>query len=725
MESRAAPPSSDRWSRISDTQREEINAFESELGRFLDGKVNEKVFTEFRLRHGVYGQRQAGVQMQRIKIPLGMLTARSLEVLGELAEEYSDGICHITTRQDIQLHFVNILDTPMLFRRLAEVGITTREACGNTVRNVTTCPLAGVCAEEAFDVTPYARAMAYFLLRHPDAQNFGRKFKIAFSGCPGNFCGLAFMHDIGMIARVREVDGKLRRGFETYVGGGLGAIPHRARLFDEFLPPEEMLPIAQAMSRVFGRLGEKKSRAQARMKFLVAKMGIDGFKKAVLEERARLLDDPRWKEDIADAEAYREEPIRPASQLDLGRGGLSKEFLAFHRSNVSPQKRPGYSTVTVLLPLGDITSDQIIALAGIVRRYVGDAIRTTVEQNLLLRWVSNGDLPALHADLVKLGLGLPGAGGIADITACPGTDSCKLGIASSRGLAALLMKEYVAEGEAGNGNGNGNPDPVGNLKIKISGCPNSCGQHHIGDIGFFGSSKRLGSHVAPVFQVVLGGNSAGNAAAFGMPVAKIAAIKAPEVVRKLTAMYRKEGLPGETFGAFSDRLGKARVAGELAEFGEIPDPVKGPDFYRDNRQPWQYVKFTEAGECAGEVVEQAQFLLEDAERQVFEASLHFEAGRNAEAWDGAFKAMRCAADGLLSTQGLLLSDRYDPVAEFRTRFFEAGRFFPGFAEYFFRAAAEDRSGVDAERARQVVEESTLFIEEAHVVYSRMAGATTK
>jgi sulfite reductase (ferredoxin) len=716
----ARPELATRWSRIPEAQLKELETYESELQRFLDGKANDKVFLEFRLRHGVYGQRQAGIQMQRIKIPLGMLTLRGLEVLAELAEEYSDGICHVTTRQDIQLHFVDIRDTPVIFRRLAEAGITTREACGNTVRNVTACPNSGVCPDEVFDVTPYARAMAYFLLRHPDAQSFGRKFKIAFSGCAQHACGLAFMHDIGMIARERTVDGQVRRGFEMYVGGGLGAIPHRARLFDEFLPPEEMLPIAQAIARVFARLGEKKSRSQARMKFLVAKMGIDEFRRTVLEERGRLPQDPRWKDDLSEVEGFREEPLKPPSALDLGSGDLSGEFRAWHRTNVMPQKQKGYSMVTVFLPLGDGTSDQLLELARIAKNYLGDTIRTTVEQNLLLRWVSDADLPALHRDLKRVGLALPGAGGIADITACPGTDSCKLGIASSRGLAGVLMQEY-----AGNGNGDGRNGEMDGLRIKISGCPNSCGQHHIADIGFFGSSKRKGSHVVPVFQVVLGGHAGGNANAFGMPVAKVAACRAPDVVRKLRKLYEEGRKDGETFGVFADRLGKARLNGELAEFGEIPEPEQGPEYYQDNRQPWQYVKFTEAGECAGEVVEQAEFMLEDADRMAFEASLDFEAGRIRAAAEGSLKAMKTAADGILSTQGLLLSDRYDTEKEFRTRFFEAGKFFPGFAEYFFRASAEDLAAVDADRARQRVEEATLFIEEAHVVYSRMAGKATK
>ncbi len=714
---------SERWTCLPPAQREEIDVFESELHRFLEGKVPDKVFLEFRLRHGVYGQRQAGVQMQRIKIPMGMLTARALEVLGELAEEYSDSICHITTRQDIQLHFVNILDTPMLFRRLAEVGITTREACGNSVRNVTACPRAGICPTELFDVTPYARALAYFLLRHPDAQGFGRKFKVAFSGCAGNACGLASLHDIGFVARVREEGGRTRKGFEVQVGGGLGAIPHRAKIFAEFLPVEEMLPVAQAISRVFARLGEKKSRAQARMKFLVAKLGIEEFRRLVLEERAKLLPDARWTADIDAAGGWKEEPLRPPSSLDLSRSDLTPAFRAFHRSNVQPQSVTGYSIVTVFLPLGDISSDGIRELAKISRRYIKDSIRTTVDQNFVLRWVSDGDLPALHKDLEAVGLAIPGAGSIADVTACPGTDSCKLGIASSRGLASLLYREYAPA--AANGNGGDHGDVDTSLKIKVSGCPNSCGQHHIGDIGFFGSSKRKGNHVAPVFQVVLGGHIEGNASSFGMPVAKIAAQKAPEVVRKLRSLYAAECRPDETYAAFFERLGKARIAQELAAYGEIPEPSEGPEYYFDNRQPWQFVKFTEAGECAGEVVAQAEFMLEDAERQVFEASLHQEAGRLREAAEGAFKGMRTAADGLLSTEGLLLSDRYDTVAEFRKRFLEAGRFFPGFAEYFFTACAEDRSAIAADIARQRVEEATLFIEEAQVVYSRMAGATAK
>ncbi len=322
----------------------EIDIFEAEIELRRQGKVDEKIFAETRLRRGAYGQRYDSGQrydgkqtrqlaypegkntkgtntvwdapgMQRIRIPYGGANPEQLEVLAELAEECSDGIVHITTRQDFQLHFVHIDDTPTVMRRLAAVGITTREACGNSVRNVTGCPYAGVCPDEVFDVTPYARALSRFLLGHPDAQNFGRKFKPTFSGCAQHACGLAAMHDLGYTAVMRVVDGKEQLGFRFVVGGGLGPVPHQAKLFDEFLPPAEVLPMAQAIARVFARHGEKKNRNRARMKFLIKHWGIEKFKEAVLEERAKLPEDPRWTEYLKEAEAEVETPLNPPGEL--------------------------------------------------------------------------------------------------------------------------------------------------------------------------------------------------------------------------------------------------------------------------------------------------------------------------------------------------------------------------------------------------------------------------
>ncbi len=706
-------PETDRWGHLPAEIKQELDVYETELRRLQQGLVPEKVFLEFRLRHGVYGQRQAGVQMQRVKIPLGMLTTTQMERFADIAEEYAVGVCHITTRQDIQLHFIDINDTPNLMRRMAEAGITTREACGNAVRNVCACPKSGVCQEEAFDTTPYARAMAYFLLRHPDAQSFGRKFKIAFSGCEHHPCGLAIMHDIGAIAQVRQRDGRLERGFKVYVGGGLGPLPHQAKLYSDFVPAAEMLPLAQAIARVFSRLGEKKNRGKARMKFLIAQLGLEEFRRLVEEERGKLPFDARWTSYLDEAEAFRETPLLPPSPLDLD--GASPELARWMRLNTRPQRQPGYSTVTVFLPLGDISAWQMRGLARLCRRFVRDTVRTAVEQNLVVRWVPTGELSAFHDGLRALDLAQIGAGTLADVTACPGTDSCKLGITSSRGLAALLHQKFH--------NGLGDLADRQDLKIKISGCFNSCGQHHIADIGFLGSVQRKGSHVAPVFQVLLGGQTQGNASAYGLMVAKVPAQNAPAVVQKLTDFYSRERAgSAENFGDFVRRLGKARIKEEIEELTALPAHEDAPAYYKDNRQPWDFHMSTGVGECAGEVVDQSEFLLADADRLVFEATLAYDEGRLDEAAAKAFTADVKAADALLVQRGLLLSDQYDTISKFRELFGQNGHFAPSFAEYFFRAAEEGHRDLGTEKTRRRLEETTLFIEMAQTVYSRMGGA---
>src|SRR5437763_10410996 len=441
-----------------DALAREIDIFETEITLRKQGKLEERLFAETRLRRGAYGQRYDNGQrndgqkvqklnfpsggltkgpntlwdapgMQRIKIPAGGLNAEQLEVMAELAEEYSDGIAHVTTRQDFQLHYVHIDDTPALMRRLAAANITTREACGKSVRNVTACPYAGVCTDEAFDVTPYARALAKFLLGHPDAQSFGRKFKPAFSGCAQHACGLTGLHDLGLIAKTRvyATTGREEHGFEMYVGGGLGAVPYQAKLFQEFVPPEELLPLAQAIARVFARHGEKKNRNRARIKFLIQDLGIEKFRELVREERKILPFDPRWTEYIQEAQAqFAEAPLKPAVDVpDLvlinTANGSGAELQKWLRSNTRPQRQAGYVTVMVALPLGDITSNQLRSLADIARRYTRETVRTTVEQNIVIRWVSKGDLPELYKALHAAGLGDAGAGALVDITSCPGT----------------------------------------------------------------------------------------------------------------------------------------------------------------------------------------------------------------------------------------------------------------------------------------------------------------
>ncbi|MEO7034444.1 MAG: nitrite/sulfite reductase, partial [Polyangiaceae bacterium] len=579
----------------------EIDIFETQIELRKKGKVEEKLFAETRLRRGTYGQRYDNGQrhdgektqtlsypsgeltkgpvtmwdapgMQRIKIPYGKLSAEQLDTMSELAEEYSDQILHITTRQDIQLHFIHIEDTPDLMRRLAATGLTTREACGNTVRNVTACPYAGVCNTESFDVVPYADAATFFLLGHPDTQDFGRKFKVAFSGCKDEPCGLTNLHDAGAIARTRIVDGQVKRGFEFTVGGGLGAVPYNASPFDDFLPEEELLPMIQAVCRVFARLGERENRARARLKFVVKKLGIEEFKRLVLEERALLRPDERWTKFLADLHVTDEKPLKAGAAL--GPGPYPDGFDAWRASNVRSQSQAGYSTAKITLPLGDFTPAQGRLMADLARRYTGVSMRATVEQNLLFRWVVDADLPAFYRELAEVSLQQAGADGITDVTSCPGTDTCKLGISSSRGLATELHKQLTVLSSS--------MDPAAKeLHIKCSGCSNSCGQHHIADLGFLGVSRNVNGRRVPHFQLVIGGQYKNNAGSYGLAIGAIPSKRVPEAVKTLTDRFVNEKQPGETFQMFVGRIGKKEIRKLVDRLNVLPTYEQDPSFYSD------------------------------------------------------------------------------------------------------------------------------------------------
>jgi sulfite reductase (ferredoxin) len=731
----------------------EVDIYETEIALRKQGKIDERLFAETRLRRGTYGQRYDNGQrhdgqkvqemkypsghltkgpntlwdapgMQRIKIPGGGLNAEQLETMADLAEEYSDGIAHITTRQDFQLHYVHIEDTPSLMRRLAAAKITTREACGNSVRNVTACPYAGVCADETFDVTPYSRALSRFLLGHPDCQNFGRKFKPAFSGCAQHACGLTSLHDVGYIAKKRVENGTEKIGFEMYVGGGLGAVPYMAKLFDSFVPPEEILPLTQAIARVFGRLGEKKNRNRARIKFLVQDLGIEKFRELVLEERKTLPHDPRWTEYIAEALREHEAPLRPGGELPAA--APSGAFARWLKHNTRPQKQEGYVTVTIALPLGDITSTQLRALADIVRRFTRETIRTTVEQNFALRWIGRSDLPALYEALQAAELAAPGAGTIVDIVSCPGTDTCKLGISSSRGLSAELRKRLAEKSFEFD-------EAVQNLHIKVSGCFNSCGQHHVADLGFYGVSRKVAGYAVPHFQVVLGGEWEHNAGSYGLPVAAIPSKNIPQVVARLTEKYVAGRANGETFKDFVKRTGKAELKLLLDDLAR--PPANDRSFFSDWGDPREYsLEDIGVGECAGEVVSSVEFDLAAAERQLFEAQLAFEKGHTEKAGDLAYRSMLGAAKALVKIGYSTVSDDPDEiVSEFRARYYDTQKFFDPFAggkfaQYLFAAheKSPERTGVPhtLDSARYLIDESQLFIDAAHACYNRLGTAVT-
>jgi len=725
----------------------EIDIYETQLELKRQGKVEDKLFNETRLRRGVYGQRydngqrhdgvraqtldypSAGLTkgpdtlwdapgMQRIKIPFGGLTPDQMDVLAEVAEDYATGVCHITTRQDVQLHYLHIDDTPDLMRRLAACGITTREACGNSVRNVTACPLAGVCHDETFDVTPYARACARFLLGHPDAQDFGRKFKVAFSGCKESACGLVRMHDLGFIARSRELDGRTVRGFEVYVGGGLGAVPYQAKLFDAFVAEGEILPLAQAIARVYARLGEKKNRGRARIKFLVDKLGIDEFRRLVLEERARLKPDPYWTGYLGELPAFGEQPLKAGGALEPSTP-LPEGFEHWRATNCYRQKQPRYVTATVHLPLGDLTSEQMRRLADIARRFVGETVRTTVEQNVVLRWVSEADLPELYGELEAIGLAGAGAGTVTDVVACPGTDTCKLGIASSRGLAAELSERLAAQAQA-------RDEAVSGLRIKISGCFNACAQHHVADLGFYGVSRKVGGTTVPHFRVVLGGRWQDNAGAYGLTIGAVPSKRVPDFVARITERYARGRENGESFQDYCQRVGKPALKRIVDELAEVPPYELDKTLYSDWRDPREFtIHDLGRGECAGEVVSRVDFDLQSAERQAFEAQLRLEAGDYETADAMAYGAMLEAAKALVRTEVPDLADHPDTVVdEFRRRFCDTGLFYDRyaggkFAAYLLRRHAEGERRPTADAARYLVDEAELFIEAAHACHARL------
>ncbi|MDW8129885.1 MAG: nitrite/sulfite reductase [Bryobacterales bacterium] len=730
----------------------EIAEFESQIELKRQGRLSDKVFAETRLRRGVYGQRYdnghrhdgirlrtlrypcgeltKGVNtvwdapgMQRIKVPFGGLRAEQLEVVAELAEEYADGVAHVTTRQDFQLHFVHLEDTPTIMRRLAAVGLTTREACGNTVRNVTACPLSGVCREETFDVTPYAKACAYFLLGHPDCQNFGRKFKIAFSGCASQPCALARMHDVGLVARTVPVNGSLVRGFQVFVGGGLGPVPYQAKLYADFLPAAELLPTLQAIARVFAAKGEKRNRNRARLKFLVESLGIEEFRRAVEQERAALPVDPAWSAYLPEAEQFREVDAEPLTAPELPPEESDPAYRVWRERNVYRQRQRGYASVTVVLPLGDIAAEQLRALADIVRRYTPDTVRTTIEQNFLLRWVPESRLAELYADLARAHLVTPLAGTIADITACPGTDTCKLGIASSRGLARELGERLQARLDS-------LPAAAADLRIKVSGCFNSCGQHHVADIGFYGVSRNRSGHAAPYFQVLLGGDRRDNGCSYGLAIAAVPSRRVPEALDRILKAYTEGRTDGEDFASFARRKGKAALRALLEDLAEIPPLEVDPSLYVD----WGDARIFSTddlgvGECAGEVVTAVEFALARCEKKLLEAQILLENHRAEAARQVALRAMLDGAAALLEFLGCRPSEDSAIVERFRSELYDTQLVFDPFvggtfADYFLNAWQTRDRPLDADSARRLLSEAQLFLDACHACHSRLMAART-
>ena len=575
----------------------EFDDFDNEAKRFLDGEIREDEFIGFRLKQGVYGQRQAERQMVRVKLPMGGVNPEQLEAFATVIEKYvplNKG--HITTRQNIQMHHVPLPDAAQLIRELGEAGLSLREGCGNTVRNVTGDPWAGVCDDEPFDVTPYAAAYVRYFVRHPTTQLMPRKIKTAFTASDADRA-ITGIHDIAFIPRVREIDGERVRGVELRVGGGTSIMPRVAPTIYDFLRLDdgEYLKVSEAVFRIFDRQDWlRKNRARARIKVLIDKIGADAFRDLVEEELQGDWVDERDFDPTPLMYLFDEEANAPAPPLDPSSpNGDRTAFDRFLGANVQPQRQEGFVTVTVKVTRGDLSPDQLRGLAAVMRDFCGGSARTTVDQNLVLRWVREESAYDVWQRLVALELGDAGADEVTDVVSCPGTDSCKLGITSSMGLNKAI-EERVAAMEI--------DDPLTKrIHIKMSGCPNGCGQHHIGNIGFYGASIRLGEHTVPAYIAHLGGRYEGGDVAYGQRLkVRLPAKRVPDAVERWIRHYEDNRNEGEPFNAFVDRVGTAEfeelVRRDLAlppEFS-LESMAEFMDWSRD--VPFEVIRGE--GECA-------------------------------------------------------------------------------------------------------------------------------
>ena len=595
--------------RLSFADERDIDEFVDVLGRYERGDISADEWRRFRLLRGTYGQRQDGVQMMRIKIPQGIVTSDQLRALGHVAARYSRGFGHITTRQNMQFHFVQLKDAEQAMRELADEGLTTREACGNSIRNITACPYAAVAHDEVFDVTPYAEAMTRYFLGHPLAGSLPRKFKIAFEGCPHDHA-MASIHDIGWYARI--VDGQ--RGFRVTIGGGTSILPASGGLVYEFLPADRMLEIAEAIVRVYHRFGDYQHRQRNRMKFMIRQLGWDGwrakFDEALAEVRAEggvPFSSAAAAADVEEAPDWEPPPApgidevkRTAASVGVHGPGImpgavklqtfSDAYLTWMHTNVGLQRQAGYVHVTVRLVLGDVTAGQMQALADLADAYSDGTARLTIGQNIVFRWVKVGAIQELYRRLQAAGVGTAGANTVADVTSCPGAESCRLAVTQSRGLGRVLTEyldshpEFVALVQDGD--------------IKISGCPNGCGQHHIAAIGFQGSVRKVGDKALPQYFVLVGGGSTESGAHFGRVVSKVPVRRLTTAIDRLLTLYQERRNPGESLGGFFRRVPAAIATDALKDLAELRSDDTTADDWVDLGETTAFETVVMDGECA-------------------------------------------------------------------------------------------------------------------------------
>ncbi len=635
-----------------------------DLGRkihlYQTGEIDEDKFRSIRLARGIYGQRQFGVQMVRIKLPFGKVTTKQLLRISDISDEYSNGWLHLTTRQDIQIHYVSLDKTPELWEKLAHDDITIREACGNTVRNVTASASAGIDPDEPFDVSPYAHETFKYFLRNPICQELGRKFKITFSSSDSD-SAFTFMNDIGFIPKLKNENGIEQRGFKVVVGGGLGAVPNAAQTAYEFLHEDLIIPFIESILRVFDRLGERNNRNKARLKHLLNKIGLTELLKQAEQERAAL----KSKTYKINRYAIDEPSIPQITEIPSVLIENNAAYEIWLKTNVFPQKQKGYYAASVKVQLGNLTTADARKLAGIVKKYAADDIRITINQGFILKYIRIELLPVIYNELLKINLADPGFDTTADITACPGTDTCNLGISNS--TAVSVEFERVIKEEF--------PDLIFNrdIKIKISGCMNSCGQHGLANIGFHGSSLKHNGKVLPALQLLLGGGGIGNGSGrFAERVIKIPSKRAVDALRTILKDYQSNSLNEEKFNDYYDRTGKNYFYRLLLPLADLSGTVQ--EDYIDWGSDQAYTTEVGVGECAGVIIDLVATLLFDSEEKLNFSKENLSAGKYADSIYHAYSSFINSAKALLLLKDLTCNTQIGIINDFDQHYTSAGIF---------------------------------------------------
>ena len=671
---------------------QDIVDLEKKIRLFRDGEIDEEKFRSLRLPRGIYGQRQPGVQMVRIKLPFGRVTTNQLRKIADISDEYASSNLHATTRQDIQIHFVSLDRTPELWAKLEQSDITLREACGNTVRNITASPTAGIDPLELFDVSPYAYETFRYFLRNPLCQEMGRKFKIAFSSSDDD-TAFTFIHDLGFIPRQ---DGG-SRGFKVLIGGGLGANPYAAQTAYEFLSEDQLIPFIEGVLRVFDRYGERNRRMKARFKFLIDDIGLPAVLKLVEDERKALM----HQSYSIDYLSYPQPDIPTLLPRDAVKITNENKLTAWRATNVIKQKQEGFYGVNIKLPLGNLSSASARKLADVVDAYASSEMRITINQGYLIRFVPEAALTHLFMALDEMGLADPGFDSVADITACPGTDSCNLGISDSTQVSVELEKVIREE----------YPDLIHNndIKIKISGCPNSCGQHGLAGIGFHGSTiKDKQGKVLPALVVLLGGGKLRSGdGIISDKIIKLPSRRGPMALRMLLDDYEANSHEGEYYHNYFIRMGRNHFYSLLKPLGDISSTQ--PEEYIDWGQDHKFVLHTAVGECAGVIIDLVSTLLIDSEEKLGWSKEAIDNGMYADSIYHSYSSFINTAKALLLTVDVKPSTQIQTLNDFQQHFIATGEFSftDDFRSYVLRINQQDPSETFARAYR---EDAKRFIE---------------